>query len=99
MSKNLQEEFNKLEADVGKEFFKQIKTLKPCPFCGDTPTIDIHQQEDTDGYVFWAPSIKCSNCGCSMNDIRNQHENSIEAKLGSSYLIAKWNTRIKLKEG
>ena len=94
----LRNEFNKVCTKINNEFYKQRNTLKPCPFCGDTPTIDICQQEDTDGWAFWAPSIRCSNCGYSMKDIRNQYESSIEARLCSPYLIAKWNTRVKLKE-
>ena len=98
MSKNLQEEFNKLEADVGKEFFEQVQTLKPCPFCGNTPKIETCQTKDDDEWTYYYPQVKCANCCISMKDARFLRESSIEAKLSVTHLITRWNSRIKLKE-
>lgn len=92
--RELKIELNKIYEEINKKFYEQRKALKPCPFCGDTPTIDIY----TDDYGFWASSIRCSNCDYLMKDIRNQCETPIEARLNSPYLITKWNTRVKLKE-
>lgn len=65
-----------------------IQELKPCPFCGGTPTIrqDIVKYSDEDVWI-----IECRHNGCLMGpEIENP--NSIEA-------IAAWNTRSAVDGG
>lgn len=98
MNEELKNKYKELENEINHDYHENIHNLKACPFCGDTPTLDICQSTDEDDWSFWYVSIRCHNCGCTMKDFTHIYENSIESKLHSDYLVEKWNMRIKLKD-
>lgn len=96
MGKELNQRYNELNSDSINYFIELNKQLKPCPFCGDIPTLDLKYVNDEDGFGFWCPIISCFNCGCGMTS-KNQYEDEMGARLCSDYLVEKWNSRVKLK--
>ena len=95
MKKSLKNKYQDIKDEIWQAFVDDIKRLKPCPFCGDTPTLDICQTTDEDGFATWYASIRCHNCGCIMKDFDHFYEDAIEARLHSSMLIENWNNRVK----
>lgn len=98
MERSLENELQDIKEKVWRAYMEGNKQLKPCPFCGDTPTITVRQITDEDGYTIWRALVACDNCGCEMKD-NHAYEDVLEAELYSSRLVDKWNGRVKLKNG
>lgn len=97
VERSLENEFQDIKEKVWRAYMEGNKQLKPCPFCGDTPTITVRQITDEDDCAWWRATITCDNCGCTFKD-DHTYENAIEAELYSSRLVERWNNRIKLKD-
>lgn len=49
------------ELMTADELRQQGKEVKPCPFCGETQSIQFHDDDQR-----W-PTMECTYCGCSMS--------------------------------
>ena len=80
-------------------------TLKPCPFCGETPYLEIKREYNTNGADYLSAVIDCEGCGARMESDKDwpdchysTHAPTIaaEAKSRSEQIInvtSKWNNR------
>jgi hypothetical protein len=69
--------------------------LKPCPWCGKTPTIDLSMFDE----VSWVWSIACGNCQCSFQPHGMHVTVRKKQKLNQSIMIDKIQTLCKSWNG
>lgn len=69
---------------IDYEFYKVEHDLKPCPFCGEVPTIFGH------GWL----EIRCHPCECSMEHKTGRRNSESDV----TWIINKWNTRAKTQQ-
>lgn len=86
--------FNKAE----EHYRRNVRRLSMCPFCGDTPKIEVCQTEDIVGFLGWYNSVRCSNCKCTMKDIDSTYDSELQAKLNSSRIVDRWNIRVYIPQ-
>jgi hypothetical protein len=82
---------------------KHIYPLKVCPFCKQTPTIEMYLNQET-----WLPKVKCKNPHCEFQPstkyipIRKTQKQSYETcKFKIENVIYNWNMNcpMEAKEG
>ena len=61
--------------------------LKPCPFCGEVPMMDMYEGFYADNYY-----IICRNSDCEMNEVYTGMDKSPEV------VAKKWNKRVSKGE-
>lgn len=98
MNEELKKRYYEIKKEIWNAQTGYRKSLKPCPFCGDTPTIGTYYSIGEDGEIYWYNKIQCSNCGCQMEDKRHISEDVMGVELGADYIVEKWNMRVKLKD-
>lgn len=95
MNEDLKNRYEKIKREIWEVQVAYRKSLKPCPFCGDTPSIDAYYSTYENGGTYWYNKIYCSNCGCQMEDHTYESEDVILVELNSYSLVEKWNNRVK----
>ena len=74
----------------------QVMKLKPCPFCGHTPTLEIipmwHGSHGYHGCHQY--DIRCKNCGCRVG-LGENSDIYISSEEAMNNAIKKWNRRAK----
>lgn len=70
--------------------------LKPCPFCGQTPTLEVKPMwHGSHGYHgCFEYDIHCKNCGCRVGLGQNT-DIYISSEEAMNNAIKKWNRRAK----
>ena len=76
-----------------------LGTLKPCPFCGNSPSFECSRVFwDKNNYRYYWVSVKCVACGANITGGTTYDEEYEESK-AAARAFAKWNSRVNTDKG